>query len=214
LGLGETAAVLIALDPEGNELTRFELPTGETVLGRDTGGIFGSDAFLSPRHAIFSTRDGKLYVNDLGSLNGVFRKLLSEQSERLASGQRFRIGQELLQFDELDSDDPDDLGVVTMGGNVDSVVGTISLVIGRETLRPSFPVHERGLNLGRERGDVLFPEDGYVSGLHCHLSYEEGDIFVTDLGSSNGTFVQLIEETELVTGDVLLMGQQLFRVAI
>jgi hypothetical protein len=37
---------------------------------------------------------------------------------------------------------------------------------------------------------------------------------VTDLGSSNGTFVQLHAETTLRNGDVLLMGQQLFRIAI
>jgi pSer/pThr/pTyr-binding forkhead associated (FHA) protein len=75
-------------------------------------------------------------------------------------------------------------------------------------------VSERGLNLGRERGDVLFPDDGYVSGLHCHISCKDGDVFVTDLGSSNGTFVQIRHETELKNGDVLLMGQQLYRVTL
>lgn len=37
---------------------------------------------------------------------------------------------------------------------------------------------------------------------------------LTDLGSSNGTFVRLTGETDLVDNDVLLMGQQLFRVNI
>ena len=37
---------------------------------------------------------------------------------------------------------------------------------------------------------------------------------LTDLGSSNGTFVRLREEAELRSGDVLLMGQQLFRVTM
>ena len=68
--------------------------------------------------------------------------------------------------------------------------------------------------MGRERGDVLFPEDGYVSGLHCRLAVENGKATLTDLGSSNGTFVRLKEETEVRTGDVLLMGQQLFRVTM
>ena len=98
--------------------------------------------------------------------------------------------------------------------NVEGIVGTISLVVGRETSQPTHPVPERGLNLGRERGDVLFPEDGYVSGLHCQLTYEEGTVRVTDLGSSNGTFVQLLGDVELSNGDMLLMGQQLFRVAL
>ncbi|MFO0669713.1 MAG: FHA domain-containing protein [Polyangiaceae bacterium] len=73
---------------------------------------------------------------------------------------------------------------------------------------------DAGVHLGRERGDVLFPEDGYVSGLHCHIGQNGDKIFLTDLGSSNGTFVRLREEAEVTNGDVLLMGQQLFRVTI
>jgi hypothetical protein len=37
---------------------------------------------------------------------------------------------------------------------------------------------------------------------------------LTDLGSSNGSFLRLREETDIKSGDVLLMGQQLFRVAV
>ena len=59
---------------------------------------------------------------------------------------------------------------------------------------------------------MLFPEDGYVSGLHCRLSFTNGQLFLTDLGSSNGSFVRLNGEAEVVDGDILLMGQQLFRI--
>ncbi len=206
-----SGAVLIALDPEGNEVGRHTLASGESVIGRDAGGIFSGDTFLSPKHAIFDTDGGKISVCDTDSLNGVFRKLMAEQKFPLASGQRFRIGQELLQYDELPADKPGDDGVSHQGTDSEGVVGTVSLVVGRETAQPSYPLLDRGLNLGRERGEVLFSEDGYVSGLHCHISCENGDVFVTDLGSSNGTFIQLFGETELQNGDVLLMGQQLFR---
>lgn len=206
-----SGAILIALDPEGNEVGRYELPAGESTVGRDSGAIFAGDTFLSPKHAVFNAAGGKVTVRDADSLNGVFRKLLAEQKSPLANGQRFRIGQELLQYDELSPDNPGDDGVFHQGSNNEGWVGTVSLVVGRETVRPSYPLSERGLNLGRERGEVLFPDDGYVSGLHCHISSENGSIFVTDLGSSNGTFVQLLGDTELRNGDVLLMGQQLFR---
>ena len=36
----------------------------------------------------------------------------------------------------------------------------------------AFPIPETGIHLGRERGDISFPEDGYVSGLHCRLSWD------------------------------------------
>jgi pSer/pThr/pTyr-binding forkhead associated (FHA) protein len=90
----------------------------------------------------------------------------------------------------------------------------MALVIGRETTGNAFPIPKTGVQLGRERGDVLFPEDGYVSGLHGRLTCDGTKVMLTDLGSSNGTFVRLGEETELQSGDILLMGQQLFRVTM
>ncbi|MEZ4440526.1 MAG: FHA domain-containing protein [Polyangiaceae bacterium] len=207
-------AVLIALDPEGNEVGRHSLPEGKSIVGRESGSFFETDGFLSPQHAAFDTTGGKVTVRDLDSLNGVFRKLIAEQRSELVSGQRFRIGQELLQYDDLPESETDAAGVSVQGSPVQQFVGRVSLVVGRSTVRPSYPISERGIDLGRERGDVLFPEDGYVSGLHCKISYEDGQCYVTDLGSSNGTFVQLRAETVLSNGDVLLMGQQLFRVAL
>jgi pSer/pThr/pTyr-binding forkhead associated (FHA) protein len=70
------------------------------------------------------------------------------------------------------------------------------------------------VHIGRERGHVLFPEDGYVSGLHCSITKTGDSIVLTDLGSSNGSFLRLLAEREVQDGDVLLMGQQLFRVGM
>lgn len=206
--------MLVALDAEGNDIGRFELHRGETVVGRETGGVFADDTFLSPKHARFQARDGRLTVRDASSLNGVFRRIVAEQPCSLQPGQLFRIGQELLQFDLLAARGANEDGVARLGSEPDGAVGRVSLVVGRNTRSPSIAVPERGLQIGRERGDVTFPDDGYVSGLHCSVTHEEGDVFLTDLGSSNGTFLQLLGEVELGNGDVLLMGQQLFRVTI
>ena len=99
-----------------------------------------------------------------------------------------------------------------MGAPLDGYVGRIAMVIGRETTGTAFPVPETGLNLGRERGEVIFGDDGYVSGLHCRISFEAGQVFLTDLGSSNGTYVKVVGSEHFTTGEVLLMGQQLFRI--
>jgi hypothetical protein len=105
-------------------------------------------------------------------------------------------------------------GVELMGSPSQGYVGRITLVTGRTSEGNSYPVPENGIQLGRERGHVLFPEDGYVSGLHCSLTQFEGQMMLTDLESSNGSFIRLMGERELHEGDVLLMGQQLFRVAV
>lgn len=205
------SALLTALRADGSEAGSHPLPGGTTTIGRDTGSIFAGDSYLSPRHATFTSRGGKLFVKDEGSLNGVYRRLRRDEPTLLRSGEVFRIGQEILRYDALQPLPPTPDGVERLGSPVKGYVGRIALIIGRETSGNAYPVPETGIHMGRERGDVLFPEDGYVSGLHCRLSIQNGHAFLTDLGSSNGSFVRLSSEAEVHDGDILLMGQQLFR---
>ena len=70
------------------------------------------------------------------------------------------------------------------------------------------------LFLGRGMDCPIRTDDAMVSRKNTKI-YASGDRFYAeDLGSSNGSFMRLREETEIKSGDVLLMGQQLFRVAV
>lgn len=204
--------VLTALRADGTEAGRFTLSGGSTTVGRDTGAVFQGDSYLSPRHATFTQRGAKLFVRDEGSLNGVYRKLQRDAPNVIQFGDVFRIGQELLRLEPLKPEPPSPDGVERMGSPAKGYVGRVTLIVGRDATGNAYPVPETGLHFGRERGDVLFPEDGYVSGLHCSLTYEGGKFVLTDLGSSNGSFIRLTSEIEVVVGEILLMGQQLFRI--
>ena len=210
-----TTVVLTALRADGSEAGSYTLPSGPTtMIGRDTGAIFAGDSYLSPRHATFTLKGGKLSVRDESSLNGIYRKLKREDPIILNFTDVFRIGQEIMRIETLNTVAPTADGVERLGSPSKGYVARLALITGRDTSGNAFPIPEAGLHLGRERGDILFPEDGYVSGLHCRLVWEKGHIVLTDLGSSNGTFVRLNNETELVDNDILLMGQQLFRINI
>ncbi len=204
-------ANLQALRPDGSEAGTFPLYAGTNKIGREAGGVFAGDSYLSPEHALFDAAAGRVTVRDTGSLNGIYRKLKRDTPVEIRPGEVFRMGQEVLRFESITAPAPSHDGVERLGAPAKGYIGRIALVVGRETTGNAFPVPEAGLHLGRERGEVVFPEDGYVSGLHCHLSHEGGRTFLTDLGSSNGTFVRLHGEAALEPGDVLLMGQQLFR---
>jgi pSer/pThr/pTyr-binding forkhead associated (FHA) protein len=206
--------VLTALRADGSEAGSYTLPPGTVTIGRETGAIFAGDSYLSPRHATFKQGPGKITVKDEASLNGVYKKLVRDVPVELKPNDMFRIGQEIIKFEPLAAQAPGPDGVERLGSPSKGYVGRIALVIGRDVTGNAFPIPETGVHLGRERGDVLFPEDGYVSGLHCRLTWENGRLMLTDLGSSNGSFFRLREETEIKGGDVLLMGQQLFRVAV
>ena len=210
---GQVLALLTALRADKTEVGSYPL-YATTTVGRDTGGIFAGDSYLSPRHATFTLRSGKLHVKDEGSLNGTFVKLTPEVSVELRTGEVFRIGQEIIRFEPLVPQPPSPDGVERLGSPSKGYVGRLALIIGREVTGNAFPVPESGVHLGRERGDILFPDDGYVSGLHCRIKVEGARITLTDLGSSNGTFIRLLTERELRTTDEILMGQQLFRITI
>jgi pSer/pThr/pTyr-binding forkhead associated (FHA) protein len=116
----------------------------------------------------------------------------------------------LLRFETLKREQAPE-GVDLMGSPDPGYLGRIALITGRESTGNAYCIPPEGLHLGRERGDVIFPEDGYVSGLHCRLHGENGKVFLTDVGSSNGTFLRIRGTAQVKSGALLLMGQQLFR---
>jgi pSer/pThr/pTyr-binding forkhead associated (FHA) protein len=205
--------ILVALRADGSEAGRYSMPDAAIVtVGRDTGSIFAGDSYLSPRHAVITRRGNDVLVKDAGSLNGVYLKLRPQEPWPLEFGDVFRIGQEIIRFEELVQQPLSADGVRRFGSPSKGYVGRLALVIGRDTTGNAFPIPERGVHCGRERGDILFSEDGYVSGLHCRVAKgTDGRIAITDVGSSNGTFVRIKGEHSLYPGAVLLMGQQLFR---
>lgn len=65
--------------------------------------------------------------------------------------------------------------------------------------------------IGRQDGDIRFPEDAFLSPLHARLSWEQDTLVVRDLGSRNGTWVFLEQAHRLLDGDLLLIGSQVIR---
>lgn len=212
-GASASGVLLTALRADGSEAGNYRLPQPSATVGRDTDSVFAGDSYLSPKHAMFQVDGSRVTVRDVGSLNGVYVKLRPNEPWPLDPGSIFRIGQEIIRFENLERQPASADGVERFGSPAKGFIGRLALVVGRDTTGNAFPVPERGLHLGRERGDVLFSEDGYVSGLHCRVAPgPDGRVYLTDVGSSNGTFVRLNNEHTLNPGDVLLMGQQVFRV--
>jgi len=205
---------LTALRADGTEAGIFHMPATQITIGRDSGSIFAGDSYLSPRHATFVPKGKLATIRDEASLNGIYKKISRDEPVELGFGDIFRIGQEILRIEQLAPAQKGADGVERLGSPARGYIARLALLIGRDTTGNAYPIPESGLHLGRERGDVLFPEDGYVSGLHCRVSWANNRIYVTDLGSSNGSFIRLMRDATVTTGDILLMGQQLFRVAM
>ena len=195
--------------PDGSEGGTHDLRPGENKLGRSFGPVFENDGYLSPVHAMLDIRGQQAVVRDLDSLNGVFVKMTGE--EELQSGQIIRIGQELLRFEVIPTPEPTADGTELMGSPNPGYWGKLTVIIGREVTGAVFPLLGESVTLGRERGEINFPDDGYVSGLHARVTLRDGRVFLADLGSSNGTFVKVNGERSVGHDSFVLLGQQLFR---
>jgi pSer/pThr/pTyr-binding forkhead associated (FHA) protein len=73
------------------------------------------------------------------------------------------------------------------------------------------------LTIGRSPGcGVSMPEDIYTSTLHARLFRRNDQLWVEDLGSTNGTFVnseQITQAVRLGKGDLLQVGSTVFEVS-
>jgi len=210
-------ARLILINPDGTEGAVYNLAEGKTVIGRSQGAIqFSDDPYMSPQHAQLEYSQGRITVSDAGSLNGVYLKLTAPTA--VAPGATFRIGRQLLrlelpgEFTPLDIKAPDGddsrfwgsppptvwarLVQVLEGGKI----GEIHLLVLPEVI------------IGREEGNIRFPEDGFISSRHCALTNKQGDCQLRDLGSSNGTYLKISGPRQLQNGDRLQVGSQVLKV--
>ena len=63
------------------------------------------------------------------------------------------------------------------------------------------------LQIGRQQGDMTFPNDPLVSETHSAIEEQAGAIVLTDLGSRAGTFVRITGQREILDGDEIAIGR-------
>jgi pSer/pThr/pTyr-binding forkhead associated (FHA) protein len=135
----------------------------------------------------------------------------------------FLVGQQVLRFEVVKSAD-EGFGVASENGTL--LFGTPAAPryarLAQRTVegvvRDVFHVRKAETVIGREQGDIVFTDDPFLSRRHCMLRVNVGaaggsprTFALSDLGSSNGTFLQVRDEVRLRHGDHFRIGQQLFR---
>lgn len=101
---------------------------------------------------------------------------------------------------------------------------TVEKTIGLEILRTGdneeikkgaiVPVR-RGISIGRKNDNNLILNDSYVSGHHAKIYLKNGEYYLEDMASTNGTLLNnlaLKGKTTLRIGDEIKIGSSLFRV--
>lgn len=67
---------------------------------------------------------------------------------------------------------------------------------------------------GRSIGELLFPDDGYLSARHAEFYFEDGILHVADQGSLNGIYRRISTPVTLNDGDLFLAGEELLQVQL
>jgi pSer/pThr/pTyr-binding forkhead associated (FHA) protein len=226
--------VLIARD--GGEGPSYSV-ADTTDIGRTEGNIvIGDDRYVSPRHARLVLRSGAYHLRDLGSTNGVFLRIpFSDRGEGRGEGgsnpeqtlgdqELFLVGQQVLRFEVVKHAEEgfgvaSDNGTLLFGTPAAPRYARLSQRTVEGVVRDVFHVRKAETVMGRESGDIVFTDDPFLSRRHAVLrvhgaaggSKGPRRFTLADLGSSNGTFLQIREEVRLRSGDHFRVGQQLFR---
>jgi pSer/pThr/pTyr-binding forkhead associated (FHA) protein len=221
--------------PNG-DVREFFVSDFALVLGRDeSADIRVDDKKVSRRHAGFRFEDGAVWVEDLGSSNNVFvndqrierRTKISDTDEVRVGGYQIVLkpAEEELGFDRSTA------AVVAVGLQLPSEPekpkereASSSNTFHVGTLRGlSGPLAGKKLKLsvgevivGRLEDCDLALLDNSVSRQHARLEVSASRVYVQDLGSSNGTYLDdfPIESASLEDGDRLRFGKIEFRVEL
>ncbi|HEX2876029.1 MAG TPA: FHA domain-containing protein [Polyangiaceae bacterium] len=213
----EDRAKLVVIGQDGKPGREYEIEGEQTDVGREEGSILlVNDPYVSPRHARLQFRDGRFFIRDLESVNGVYVRLRAP--ERLQHADLVLVGLEVLRF-EVVSDAERGLGPAAERGT--QVFGSPAApryarlcqrTVEGVTRDVYYPTREETV-IGREVGDVVFTTDPFMSRRHAAIVRDPATNTFTlkDLGSSNGTYLGIRGERELVPGDHVRIGQHLFR---
>jgi len=202
----------------------YPIRPGTNTLGREAD-ITVSDSRASRRHAqITSSPDGTVTVEDLGSTNGTKvngTALVVGVKQPLSAGDKISLGGFELQF-------------VLPGGATGNVTqafaGNKTAAISSAPKKEVAPARlvggdfdaplKAGANtFGRKDENDVPIKDAYVSGKHGIIEVTDQGVFITDIGSSNGTLLNESKlspnmRTQMRPDDVLRLGSLELRVVL
>jgi pSer/pThr/pTyr-binding forkhead associated (FHA) protein len=145
-------------------------------IGRnDTNDLILKDDSVSGEHAMIIFESGQFFLEDLKSTNGTCCNgtlLKNGQKVPLQDGSEFKLGKIVIRYEAVIK-----LALFVKKG---AEIGKIF---------PLDPDKKKDIYIGRsaEKSDIFFTSP-VISGVHAKIFFENGEFFLQDIGSTNGTF--------------------------
>lgn len=208
---------LFHVNDDGSLGEQIPLSAGENFIGRTSSQLLATDRYVSPKHIKITCSPTKAHLEDCSSMNGSFIKI-SNETVPLLNGDIFRIGEELLCYFQGDSNQPlisntSRENTTLLGGPESPGWGYLRVIMGAFSEGSVYRLAHSEVTLGRVNADIRFPRDGFVSSTHAALRFSDNDVTLTDLNSSNGTFVRMKAPKTVSQKTFILIGNQLLMLA-
>jgi pSer/pThr/pTyr-binding forkhead associated (FHA) protein len=219
---GRAHARLVIVGRDGSEGESFQFSGSSMAVGRSHGDLlFPEDPFLSPVHVrIQRADDGTMVLLDTGSTNGVYLRIRGHSP--VYPGDLFMIGHQLLRLENLDGQVQETPaghdGTRMFGTPLQPAWGRLSQIGRGGVSGDHFYLRGARVVLGREDGDLVFPNDPYVSRAHACLKLEitgqTMSVYLEDLKSANGTYVRIRGSARIGSMDTFRIGDQILRLRL
>ncbi len=101
-------------------------------------------------------------------------------------------------------------GTLMLGAKSREVGPRLSLLDEAGDAKSSYTLERGEAVIGRGDADIRF-DDVYLSPLHARLELRDGELWIRDLGSRNGTWTFIDQPTCLSDCDLMMIGSQILR---
>lgn len=214
--------LLAQVRADGSLGERYPLDRPGMIAGRQQGDIrLPNDPLVAPQHARFTQLGDAVYVEDLGSPQGVFVRLrephpLKEGDVILLGRQKFRLAAPPAGAPPAETASPKGTRILGAGRTTGAAAAPVPPQLIRLDAENQegdrYPLKDAETLLGRSQGTYTFPDDHYMSGSHARITLEDGQFVLEDRNSTNGTFIRIRKRLLVRDGDTVLIGAQLLRV--
>jgi pSer/pThr/pTyr-binding forkhead associated (FHA) protein len=178
----------------------YNIAFKEIIIGRSVEATIQlkTNAAASRRHALLTAYGDNIYITDLGSGNGTYvNGVRISEPTRLQVASTIAIVEQLLEVSEIRREE-----------------GTLRLSLTEiegEDVGQVYTVYIKEITVGRGRAACLRFSDlaGTLSRLHARFELKNGEIYLTDLDSTNGVYVdgvRIEKPTVLKKGTTVQLG--------
>jgi len=201
-------------DEDGRTADQFSFDHGSYVVGRhENCDIVLPSASVSREHARIFVRDGRCFIEDRESANGVqVDGQPVTHSRGLGTAAQIRIGDYYLYLEQIGesqrADEVRDTLYIAEGADHHKLVRVNDEFAGEE-----FPLSERKNTVGRTDENFILLSDPSISRQHAVIRRNADRYLLEDKESSNGTRVdgrEVSNSRELNPGDLVEFGKVQF----